>query len=209
MKKNTSKTGIPECIFEFLVHMYKFDKDIKQKIQNKYQKTEEYCLLNAEFLNHIKMVYNYKGICKELEKQNYKSDYEFENKIPEIIQSIKKKGIIKEYVPLDNDMKIVPYIRVYFHKKHFIDFGLINDEIFEVTKKIKKQFGLTQKLNKIPNTFYFSPQLFYKGEDYLKIGALTADGVFEIHYFITIDLYSSNISSFVFFIFCKSNSMVL
>ena len=80
MKKNTSKT-----IFEFLVHMYKFDKDIKQKIQNKYQKTEEYCLLNAEFLNHIKMVYNYKGICKELEKQNYKSDYEFENKIPEII----------------------------------------------------------------------------------------------------------------------------
>ena len=68
-------------------------------------------------------------------------------------------------------MKIVPYIRVYFHKKHFIDFGLINDEIFEVTKKIKKQFGLTQKLNKIPNTFYFSPHLFYKGEDYLKIGA--------------------------------------
>ena len=184
------KSKIPECIFEFLIYTYQFNKNFKNKIKTKYQLTEECCILNAELLNHIKMVYNYKGICKELEKYNYKSEYEFDRKIPEIINSIIQKEIINEYIPLNN-IKIVPNIKEFFRKKHFIDFGIINDKILEATKKIKKKFNLTGKLNRIPITLYFSPQLFYKGDDFIKIGAVNADGVFEIHYFITVDLYSS------------------
>ena len=191
------KSKIPECIFEFLIYTYQFNKDFKNKIKTKYQLTEECCILNAELLNHIKMVYNYKGICKELEKYNYKSEYEFDRKIPEIINSIIQKEIINEYVPLNN-IKIVPNIKEFFRKKHFIDFGIINDKILEATKKIKKQFGLTGKLNRIPITLYFSPQLFYKGDDFIKIGAVNADGVFEIHYFITVDLYSSTLSTLLY-----------
>ena len=196
MKKGYA-SNIPECIFEFLIYMYQFNKDIKKKIQNKYQSSEKCCILNAELLNHIKMVYNYEGICKELEKYNYKSEYEFESKIPEIIESIIKKGIIKEKVPLYN-IKIVPNIKVFFRENHFINFGIINDKILEATRKIKKQFGLTQKLNQISIELYFNPQLFYKGDHFIKIGALNADGVFEIHYFITVDLYSSSLYSLLY-----------
>ena len=118
------KSKIPECIFEFLIYTYQFNKDFKNKIKTKYKLKEECCILNAELLNHIKMVYNYKGICKELDKYNYKSEYEFESKIPEIIDSIITKEIIKEKVPLNN-IKIVPNIKEFFRKKHFIDFGII------------------------------------------------------------------------------------
>ena len=170
--------------------MYKFHKDLKQKIQNKDKSKEEYYILNADFLNHIKMVYNYKGICEELVKYNYKNNSEFNIKI--LIKQIKQKGIINEIVPLD-DMKIVPNIQKLYSKNHFVNFGIINIEIYHVIEEIKSYFNLTEKLNQIKFTFYFSPDFLYQGKDSIKIGAIDDDNIFDMHYFIDVDLYKSNI----------------
>ena len=126
-----------DCIFAFLILMYKFNKDLRRRIELKNKKEEKYYLINADFLNYLKQTYNYKLVCGELEKFVYKSDYEFYSKIDELINYIKQKRIINEFKPSYND-KIVPNVRIEYSKKHFINFGLVNDKIYEVVGQIKK-----------------------------------------------------------------------
>ena len=45
--------------------------------------------------------------------------------------------------------------------------------------------------------FYFRPQLFYKGQKFIKIGSLDKDYIFEIQYFITLDLTKANPSMII------------
>ena len=45
--------------------------------------------------------------------------------------------------------------------------------------------------------FYFRPQLFYKGKKFIKIGCLDKDYIFEIQYFITLDLTKANPSMII------------
>jgi ubiquitin C-terminal hydrolase len=176
--------------------MYKLSKDIKYKLASKDKSSEDFYILNADFLNQIKMIYNYKGISEEVQKINYISENEFKNKIPGLINLIRQKEIIKEIVPLD-DMKIVPIIEELYSEKHFVNFGLVNERMYGLVEQIKNFFGLEGKLNPIPNTFYFTPQLFYKGKDYIKIGILNDEDVFEMHYYIKLDLYQTNLLSMV------------
>ena len=177
------------CIYAFLILMYKFNKDLKRKIDLKNKKEEKYNILNADFLNNLKQKYNYKLVCSELEKVKYKNDYEFDSKIDDLIKSIKKKRIINEFESLNND-KLVPDIRAKYSKKHFINFGLVNDKIFETISLIKKKFKLTGKLSKIEYTFYFSPQLFYSTDECIKIGIINQKDTFEMQYCINLDLYN-------------------
>ena len=72
--------------------------------------------------------------------------------------------------------------------------------MYELIELIKKFFGLTGKLNPIRNTFYFTPQLFYKrtDENFIKIGIYNDEDVFEMHYYLEIDLYKTNLISLVY-----------
>ena len=193
---NSNEGNIPDFIIELLILMYKLSKDIKYKLASKDKSSEDFYILNADFLSQIKMIYNYKGISEEVQKINYISENEFKNKIPGLINLIRQKEIIKEIVPLD-DMKIVPIIEELYSEKHFVNFGLVNERMYGLVEQIKNFFGLEGKLNPIPNTFYFTPQLFYKGKDYIKIGILNAEDVFEMHYYIKLDLYQTNLLSMV------------
>ena len=193
---NSNEGNIPDFIIELLILMYKLSKDIKYKLASKDKSFEDFYILNADFLNQIKMIYNYKGISEEVQKINYISENEFKNKIPGLINLIRQKEIIKEIVPLD-DMKIVPIIEELYSEKHFVNFGLVNERMYGLVEQIKNFFGLEGKLNPIPNTFYFTPQLFYKGKDYIKIGILNDEDVFEMHYYIKLDLYQTNLLSMV------------
>jgi hypothetical protein len=87
--------NVPNSIFELFVLLFKFNKEINNKILNKDCKSESYYLINFDFLDNIKKVYNYKEVSQEIEKIKYKND-------KEIIKLIQDKKIIKEKVPLDD-----------------------------------------------------------------------------------------------------------
>ena len=52
--------------------------------------------------------------------------------------------------------------------------------------------------NKHP--FYFKPQLFYTGKNprFIKIGTLNNEDVFEMHYYISVDLTSSILTTLLY-----------
>ena len=187
---NQEECNIPDCIFEFFVLLHKFNKDIKIKINEKNKTSEEYYLVNSELIGNLKVNYNYSEISKELEKIKYKDNYDFENKINDTINIIKHKNIINEVVPFDN-IDIEPKKKYIYSRNHYIDFCIVNKNIFNAIEKIKIYFG--SKKSSAPNKcwFYFKPQLFYKGKNFIKIGALNEDYIFVIHYFISLDLYNS------------------
>ena len=110
----------------------------------------------------------------------------------DIINYIKQKKIVNTSEPLDN-IGINPKVTKYVFETLLVNFGLVNDKIFKVIKQIKKKFDLKGKYEekKLQKTFYFSPQLFYKGDNCVGIGEINSDGVFKTHYFIKIDLYKS------------------
>ena len=199
---NTNEGNIPDFIFEFLILLYKLSKDIKYKLASKDKSSEELFIINADFLNEIKMRYNYKAISKEVQTFNYVTENEFKNKIPDLIYSIRQKGIINEIVPLDDikNMSIDPIIKKLLTENHYVNFGLVNGRMFELIGQIKNFFGLTGKLSQFQNTFFFTPQLFYKRKDsnFIKIGILNDKDVFEMHYHIKLDLYQTTLLSLVY-----------
>ena len=191
---NSNKNNIPDFIIELLILMYKLSKDIKYKLATKDKSSEDFYIINADFLSQIKMKYNYKGISEEVQNFNYISEIEFNTKIPDLINSIRQKEIIKEIAPVD-DMKIIPMIEELYSENHFVNFGLVNYRIYGLIEQIKNFFGLEGKLNPIKNTFYFTPQLFLVGKDYIKIGILNDEDVFKMHYYLKVDLYKTNFIS--------------
>ena len=197
---NSNKGNIPDFIIEFMILLYKLSKDIKYKLASKDDYSEDLYIINADFIKEIKMRYNYKSISEEIQKFNYISEIEFKNKIPDLIKSITQKQIVNEIVPLDdiNEMKIVPYIEKIHDENHFVNFGLVNKRMYELLEQIKNFFRLYGKLNPVKNTFYFKPQLFYKGTDYIKIGVLNNEDVFVMQYYIKLDLYQTNLLSLVY-----------
>ena len=196
ISSNSNENTIPDFIIELLILMYKLSKDIKYKLASKDKNSEDFYIINADFLSQIKMIYNYKGISEEVQEFNYISENEFNNKIPDLINSIRQKEIVKDIVPLD-DMKIVPVIDKLFKEGHFVNFGLVNIRMYGLIEKIKNFFGLEGKLNPIKQTFYFTPQLYYVGKDYIKIGVLNDEDVFDMHYYLKVDLYKTNFISMV------------
>ena len=79
------KSAIPDCIFELFIRLYYLNKNIRDKINNKSDISEDYYFVNYEFLKNIKMIYNYKKICEELEKFIYKDEFELELNINYLI----------------------------------------------------------------------------------------------------------------------------
>jgi len=197
---NSNEGNIPDFLIEFMILLYKLSKDIKYKLASKDNYSEDLYIINADFLKEIKMRYNYKSISEEIQKFNYISEIEFKNKIPDLINSIIQKQIINEIVPLDDisEMKIVPNIEKLCGENHFVNFGLVNNRMYELLEQIKNFFRLYGKLNPIKNTFYFTPQLFYKGQNYIKIGFLNNEDVFEMQYYIKLDLCQTNLLSLVY-----------
>ena len=185
-----------DCIFEFLILLYKFNKDLRNKIKNKNQEQGNYYLINSDFLKYMKQAFNYKLICKELEKAEYSNDSKFNSKIHDLIKSFKQKININGKDNFSN-LEIRPDRRTQYSKTLLINFCLVNNKIFDVIKKIQIMYGLKWEYNKalLKKEFYFRPQLFYKGDGCIRIGELNAYNIFETHYFIDFDLYKSEISS--------------
>ena len=70
IRQEEIKCKIPNFIFEFLIRLYYFTKEIRHKIEIKYEDTNNYYPINSDYLENIKSVYKYKEISKEL--KNYK-----------------------------------------------------------------------------------------------------------------------------------------
>ena len=191
IRESQVKSNIPICIFEFFFFLFKFNKDIKNKIENKDYNSELYYLINFDFIDNIKKIYNYKAICNELEKYNYINDKDFDNKYKDIIKSIKQKGIIKEKVIID-DIDIIPQVINFYGTLHNVNFTIINEKIFIIIMKIQNDFNLTKNNRLLKYQFYFKPQIFYRDRYFIKIGHLDKDNIFEIEYFIKLDLIRAN-----------------
>ena len=131
------KCNIPDCIFELFIRIYYLNKYLRDMIKTKSDKSEDYYIVNHEFLKDIMNVYNYSEICKEIQKNKYKDELELELKINYLIKSIKQKNIINEKVPLDN-VPIIPRIKSLFSQNHFVNFCLVNDKIIKTIQEIKK-----------------------------------------------------------------------
>ena len=188
--------NVPNSIFEFFVLLFKFYEDIRKNITKKDFTSEFYYLINFDFLDNIKNTYNYNAISKELEKYKYINDNDFDYKYKDIIKSIKQKGIIKETLPID-DIDIIPTALTFFGSLHNVNFTIINEKIFSTIKQIQNDFNLTKNTKVTKYQFYFRPQLFYKGQKFIKIGRLDKDYIFEIQYFITLDLTKANPSMII------------
>ena len=191
---NLEKLEVPDSIFEFLIRFYFLNENLKDKIKKKIATSEEYYIINYEFINNIQKLYNYNQIKKELENFKYISEKNLDNKILDIINSIKKKAIIKDIIPMD-DIQIIPRIEELYLIRQYVDFCLVNEEIIETIKTIQKDFKLKRPVSQNKHSFYFKPQLFYKGKDYIKIGELNENCYFELHYFINVDLYKCNFNN--------------
>jgi len=193
------KSAIPDCIFELFIRLYYLNKNIRDKINNKSDISEDYYFVNYEFLKNIKMIYNYKKICEELEKFIYKDEFELELNINYLIKSIKQINIINEKVPLDN-IPIISRIKNIFSQNHFVNFCLVNDKIIKAIQEIKKKYNLSYEVSSNKHAFYFKPQLFYtrKNQRFIKIGTLNSEDVFEMHYYISVDLTSSILTTLLY-----------
>ena len=194
--QDTEECNIPNCIFEFFILLFRFNENIRNKISNRIDKPEKYYLINFVFLNNIKTVYNYDGMCKELQKYKYFRDKSFENKFKDIVSSIKQKEIIKEKVPLD-DINIIPDTFEMYGTRHNYNFNIINEEIYQVIKQIQNDYNLTKTRKLQIYEFYFKPQIFYKGKNFIKIGIFNKDYIFEMHYYISFDLMSANLTMII------------
>ena len=65
------KCNIPDCIFELFIRIYYLNKYLRDMIKTKSDKSEDYYIVNHEFLKDIMNVYNYSEICKEIQKNKY------------------------------------------------------------------------------------------------------------------------------------------
>ena len=187
--KYKNDCNIPNSIFELFVSLFKFNKEINDKILNKDYKSEMYYLINYDFLDNIKKVYNYKSISQEIEKCQYNND-------KDIIKLIKEKKIIKEKVSLD-DIDIVAKTLSFFGTLHNVNFTIINEKIYSTIKQIQQDFNLTKGRKVLKYQFFFRPQLFYRGKSFIKIGHFDKNFIFEIQYFIKMDLMKGNSYSIV------------
>ena len=193
------KCNIPDCIFEFLIRVYLLTKDIKHKISAKSKESDNYYLINSNYLEKIKMAYRYNEICKELKNKKYMNDIELENDISKLILLIKQKGIINEKQPLD-DEKLIPIKEKILDERHLIYFSLVNKKIIDLIKKIKFNYNLKEEpFTQIRYNFYYFPEFFYQNNNfkYIEIGTLNDDGIFEAYYFISLNLYHSMNLNFI------------
>ncbi len=179
---------VPNCIFEFFVQLFKFYVDINDKMINKNYNSEFYYLVNFDFLDNIKKIYNYDAISQELEQYKYMNDKEFDKNFKDIVKSIKQKGIIKEKVIIEDEIDIIPIVMKFHNFPHNVNFTIINEKTLFKIRQIQNEFKLTQNANEPKYQFYFRPQLFYRGKNFIKIGRLDKDFIFEIQYFITLEL---------------------
>ena len=193
------KCNIPDCIFELFIRIYYLNKYLRDMIKTKSDKSEDYYIVNHEFLKDIMNVYNYSEICKEIQKNEYKDELELELNINYLIKSIKQKGIINEKVPLES-IPIIPRIKSLFSQYHYVDFCLVNDKIIKTIQEIKKKYNLIYDVSSNKHPFYFKPQFFYTGKNpsFIKIGTLNNEDVFEMHYYISVDLTSSILTTLIY-----------
>ena len=169
MKKKNARQNdnIPNIISDMLILLYALNKDIRNK---KLKGPLPFYLINANFLNQIKNLYNYNKICKELDKINYTN---IENKIEEVKAKINIKSIINKEIII-KAVTIRPEIKNLYSTDHLVNFSIVNKKILDIITKIKTHFNLTAEMRKKPFDFYFSPETFYicKGfhnKNYMKI----------------------------------------
>ena len=185
-----NKNNIPDIISDMLILLYELNKNIREKA---IKSQTPFYLINSNFLLHIKNIYNYKKICEELEKGEYK---DIENNIKSIKSKIKIKSIISEELPI-GDISISPDKKKIYSTLHFVNFSIVNKKIFDIIKKLQIHYNLEKITPKDHYSFYFYPEIFYICKkfrnkiDYIKILSLNDDYSFNLKYFITIDLYNS------------------
>ena len=192
IRQEEIKCKIPNFIFEFLIRLYLFTKEIRHKIEIKHEDTNNYYPINSDYLENIKSVYKYKEISKELKNYKYNNEDELDKNIPNLISSIKQKGIINEEQYLEFKT-IVPNLEKVLDERHISNFSIVNSKIFNLIKKIQSHFKIKIDQNLMTLSFFYNPVFIYKSTNfkYIEIGTLNQNDIFEGHYFIRMDLYNS------------------
>ena len=192
IKQEENNCNIPNFIFEILIRLYQFTKDIRHKIETKSSETNNYYPINPNYLENIKIMYRYNEISEELANFKYINENNFEKNIPNLISLIKKKDIINEEMNF-RDEKITPNIEKLSNVRHISNFSIVNNKIFNLIKKIKTYYKLKNEPSSIMFNFFYFPVFIYKSINFkcIEIGTLNKNDIFEGHYFIPMDLYNS------------------
>ena len=191
--------NIPNIISEMLILLYALNKDIRKK---RIKDGSSFYLINSNFLNQIKNLYNYPKVCEELDKMNYT---DIESKVEIIKSEINIKNIINEEIEIEN-VKISPIIKKLYSINHLVDFSIVNQKILDIITKLKTHFNLEEKIPTIQYKFYFNPEIFYvydrflvkgKYKSYIKIISLNDEDSFSLKYFIIINFYKVNLKYWI------------
>ena len=182
-----------DCIKEVLILIYGLNKEIKHNIKIKKKTAENYYIINSEWMNQFKEKYNYSKISEELQKYSNNKKYnkfsDYESKISEILNNIKKIKINTDEDMTLKDIQFISKEEQFGESKHFKEFVLINSKIFELFKKMKNTFKWNTQMNLAKSfNFYFCPQILYDGKNYIEIGNLTEEDIFIADYYIKINM---------------------
>ena len=179
------KSDIPDYILETLILIFGLNKEIKQKIKNKIKNSENYYLINFEWMKQYKEYFNYSEIGKILEKHSkYNKFSDYETNIKSLKDEIIKSNINKKEGSFNNDIQIIPEEEIIKNNiKHFTKFVIVNEKINNLIKKFKIEYKLKNNFSDKKFSFSFYPQLYY-GTNFIEIGSFNIEEMFDSNYYI-------------------------
>ena len=172
---------VSEYILKKLILLYGFSLEIKHLAKTNY--SENFYLINAEWLNKFKDFYNYNKITGFL-KQYYaflEIYNEYENKIDTIINAIKKINMHQKEKEFPKELKQIPFCvmqenggnSIYYHNNFYI----VNSDLNEsLSKDIESKNYSFINMNTIK--IFFGKDYFLFQENNIEICDINYDGMF-------------------------------
>ena len=173
---------VSEYILKKLILLYGFSLEIKLLAKTNY--SENFYLINAEWLNKFKDFYNYNKITCFLE-QYYaflKSYNEYENNIDTIINAIKKINMHQKEKEFPKELKQgISFCvkqekggnQIYYHNNFFIVNSDLNESLSKDTESKNYSF-----INRNTFKIFFGKDYFLFQENNIEICDINYDGMF-------------------------------
>ena len=174
---------VSEYILKKLILLYGFSLEIKLLAKTNY--SENFYLINAEWLNKFKDFYNYNKITCFL-KQYYaflKNYNEYENNIDTIINAIKKINIRQKEKEFPKELKQgIPFCvkqeiggnQIYYHNNFYIVYSDLN----ELLRKDSESKNYSDFINKNTFKIFFGNDSFLFQENNIEICDINYEGMF-------------------------------
>ena len=161
-------------ICKLFIYFYYFEKSFCGNI-NIFKKNEYYYLVNPKLINEFKEYYNYPKISQFLEFKTLKDININYNNIDNYIDNIIQLCLIENILNIkkDESFKDLNYFGI-MHKGYIID-----SKIYELFKK-----SLNKEINIKPKKLFINNNIFLVEEQYIYIGNIDKEILFNIKYII-------------------------